>query len=102
MREVRKGQMKLHIYSIPRLLLYSVLGIVPAYILNFIIEGISIPDPCYYHGRSTTKLFDLFYKMESNEGYHPSPTLFNTLLTLAIGIAGGIFVCRKIQRWITY
>lgn len=94
--------MKAGINKITRFLLCSFFGIVPAFILNFILESIAIPDPCYYHTRDTTKLFDLFYKMESSEGYHPSPTLFNTLLTLSIGITAGIIVCRKIQNWIRY
>jgi hypothetical protein len=81
--------------KITRLLLCSFSGILCAFILNFILESVAIPDPCYYHARDTTKLFALFYKMESSEGFHPSPTLFNTLLTLAIGILAGIFLRGK-------
>lgn len=65
--------MKQSIYKASGLVLYSILGIIPVYILNLIIEGIIIPDPCYYHARDTTKLFDLFYKMESSEGYPRLP-----------------------------
>ena len=58
----------------------------------FLLENIIIPDPCYYHSRSTTRLFDLFYSMTASNGDHPFPTTFNFIFTLTIGgLAGLLF-----------
>ncbi len=74
-------------------------GMIIVFFLNYgLLEYIIIPDPCYYHGEETTKLFDLFYKFTSDEGYHPSPTTFNYILTIALGIASGIFTYYQIAR----
>ena len=57
-----------------------------------IIENIIIGDPCKYDVDKikTGKLFDLFYTISSNTGYHPEPSTFNfyftTILSLLIGI----------------
>ena len=74
------------------------LGLLTAFFLHLMIEGILIPDPCAYHVKKTSKAFDLFYKMTSGEGYHPSPTIFNYVLTIAIGIVLGIFINKQVAK----
>ena len=81
------------------ILVCSFFGAVVVYILNyFIIDRILIPDPCAYHGEETTKIFNIFYKRESSEGYHPEPTFFNYILTVVLGAASGFFVYKRIYR----
>jgi hypothetical protein len=65
------------------------LGLISAFILQLLLDAILIPDPCAYHGEETTKIFDLFYKITSDAGYHPLPTSFNYILTIAIGLRLG-------------
>jgi hypothetical protein len=54
-----------------------------------------ILDPCRYHNEDikTGRLFDLFFTLNANSGYHPEPTAFNLILTSAIGILLGIWIC---------
>jgi len=62
---------------------FVILGLVVMYVLNFfVLERIIIPDPCYYHSHDTNKVFDLFYELTAKEGYHPTPTRLNLILTL--------------------
>jgi hypothetical protein len=78
-------------------------GIICMYILNyFIVEQILVPDPCAWHSREPGRLFNLFYKIDSNDGYHPTPTLFNYELTALIGVVTGIFLARKIDKIISH
>ncbi|MFT3902915.1 MAG: hypothetical protein QM727_07055 [Niabella sp.] len=72
---------------------YTLIGLTLAFIANyFLIENIIISDPCYYHSRDTTKLFDLFYSITAANGGHPFPTIFNLIFTLTIGgVAGFLF-----------
>lgn len=79
-----------------------ILGLLVAFVLHFMMEGILIPDPCAYHGEKTTQFFDLFYKMTSDEGYHPSPTTFNNVLTIALGLVLGIYINKKIAKAFNY
>ena len=69
------------------------IGSTIAFIANYLLlENIIIPDPCYYHSRDTTKLFDLFYSMTAASGDHPFPTIFNFISTLTIGgLVGFLF-----------
>jgi hypothetical protein len=70
-----------------------VVGTASVFFLNqFIIEPLIIPDPCIYHGEETNALFNVFYKFESSEGYHPAPTHFNFILTLLAGVACGYYL----------
>ena len=63
-----------------------VFGIATVWMLNYgIIESIIIPDPCAYHSEESSVLFDMFYTVTSDEGYHPYPTLLNFALTLTLG-----------------
>jgi len=73
-------------------------GLLVSFVLHFMIEGILIPDPCAYHGEKTTQFFDLFYKMTSDEGYHPSPTTFNYVLTITLGLLLGFFINKQVAK----
>ncbi len=84
--------------KIAGLLFCYFLGLITAFVLHFMVEGILIPDPCVYHGKDTTKVFDLFYEMTSDEGYHPSPTTFNHVLTIILGIGLGFFYYKVFVR----
>lgn len=67
---------------------FVLIGIVSCCFLNyFLLENLIIPDPCYYHTGEdeVTWLFDLFYHFPSSEGYHPSPTTFNFVVTILAG-----------------
>ena len=69
----------------------SLFGVITMAFLNFcILDSIIIPDPCAYHSKETGSIFNLFYKMESGDGYHPSPSTFNFMLTVVAGIALGL------------
>jgi hypothetical protein len=71
------------------------IGIITLVFLNYcIIEPILIPDSCAYHAEDTSNLFNLLYKMDSIDGYHPFPTLFNFLLTMTLGVISGLAVYR--------
>ncbi|MBP8994446.1 MAG: hypothetical protein KBG30_11650 [Bacteroidales bacterium] len=70
---------------------FCVLGLVVTFVLNFfILERLIIPDPCYYHSHDTNKIFDLFYELTAGEGFHPTPTILNLVLTLTAGIIVGL------------
>lgn len=77
-------------------LLYIAIGSTMALALNyFFIEEIFIPDPCYYHSHSTSKLFDLFYSFPAYEGGHPVPSLFNLIFTALLGGIIGFGINQK-------
>ena len=83
--------------------LFAAGGAITALILNFVfIERLLIPDPCYYHTNDTNSVFDLFYTISAAEGYHPSPTLFNFLLTVGIGIVLGLLLDRAVEKRLRY
>ena len=70
---------------------FCVLGLVVTFVLNFfILERLIIPDPCYYHSHDTNKIVDLFYELTAGEGFHPTPTILNLVLTLTAGIIVGL------------
>ena len=76
------------IFKIVKIVGWTFFGVIIVFFLNYyIIEPIVIPDPCAYHGEETGGIFNLFYKMD--EGFHPFPTLFNSMLTVSIGTALG-------------
>ena len=64
----------------------------------FVLENILIPDPCYYHSRDTTMLFDLFYDLPSFAGYHPVPTIFNFIFTMVIGALTGWVISKYVLK----
>ena len=72
------------------IVLLSCMGALLTYLFNFfVLERIIIPDPCYYHSHDTNKIFDLFYDLTAKEGFHPTPSNLNTILTLGIGATVG-------------
>ena len=74
----------------------SLIGIIVVFLFNYLLlERLIIPDPCYFHSHDTTKVFDLFYELTASEGYHPTPTRFNLILTLIIGAMTGILIGLK-------
>lgn len=73
-----------------------VLGMILFYILNyFILERLLIPDPCYYHAHDTTTIFNLFYQLTGEEGFHPSPTSLNYVITLTAGALVGRVIGKR-------
>lgn len=86
------------VLKIAGLLVCLFLGLLVSFVFHFLAENITIPDPCAYHSRQTTKSFDLFYKMTSDEGYHPSPTRFNYVLTIALGLVLGVFINKQVAK----
>jgi hypothetical protein len=101
-----KGLVKLAPMKI-RTIIYKVLititSVVSCYVglgfLNFfILTPIIVGDPERYDtdGIKTGKLFDLFYEISSNTGYHPEPSVFNAYFTLCLGVIVGSYVA---FRW---
>jgi hypothetical protein len=41
---------------------------------------------------ATSPIFDLFYTISSDTGYHPEPSNFNFLFTIVAGMALGILI----------
>jgi len=90
------------VIGIAGLLFCCVIGLVAAFVLDLFIAGMIIPDPCEYHSKETTWIFDLFYRKTSDEGYHPSPTTFNYVLTIALGLLLGIFINKQVVTAFNY
>jgi hypothetical protein len=80
--------------------LSTLTGMAIAIIANFfILDKILIPDPCYYHNHGTNIIFDIFYDLPANEGFHPYPTLFNFTFTIVLGgLFGYTFSSKKIKK----
>ncbi|MCR6641236.1 MAG: hypothetical protein NVV82_20115 [Sporocytophaga sp.] len=79
--------------------LSTLTGMTIAIIANFfILDKILIPDPCYYHNHKTNIIFDMFYDLPAHEGFHPYPTIFNFIFTIALGgMCGYVFSSKKIR-----
>lgn len=63
--------------------------------LNFgVISNLIIGDECKYDTQNirTSTLFDLFYTISSETGYHPEPSYINFVFTFCVGLLIGIFV----------
>lgn len=86
--------------QIALIILSALGGIVLAFVFNFLIlDKILIPDPCYYHTHDTNKVFDIFYELTSDDGYHPFPTKFNFIFTATIGAIFGLtFSIYKLKK----
>lgn len=87
--------------SLKRLLVtvfFLIAGVIVAAALNYIIDRILIPDPCAFHGNDseTSAVFDFFYEISSDTGYHPEPTRANLFVTLLAGTGLGLFLTRLI------
>ncbi len=91
-KKVKKAKKILIIFG------FTILGIFLLFVFNFLIlERVIIPDPCYYHSHDTNKVFDLFYELTAQEGYHPTPTRLNVVLTLTTGaIIGLVFGIKRV------
>ena len=86
------------------IIIFSTLaGSALAFVLNFfILDKILIPNPCYYHSNDTSKIFDIFYELKAVEGFHPFPTKFNFIFTIAIGAISGLaFSIYKLKHYTT-
>lgn len=79
----------------------GILGAILMGLLNFgVFDKLFIPDPCYYHSHDTNWLFDRFYDITSAQGGHPSPSMFNIVVTLATGLLlGGWLTIKGIKTW---
>lgn len=74
----------------------TILGSILALAFNiFVVERILIPDPCYYHSHETNIIFDVFYDLSPDEGYHPFPTMFNFIFTMILGSVAGFIIALK-------
>ncbi|GAL87670.1 hypothetical protein MYP_4900 [Sporocytophaga myxococcoides] len=80
--------------------LSTLTGMAIAFIANFyILEKILISDPCYYHNHKTNIIFDMFYNFPAHEGFHPYPTVFNFIFTIASGgLCGYVFSSKKLRK----
>ena len=76
-------------------------GVLTLGFLNYcIVEPLIVRDPCDYHGKETNGFFNLFYKMESSDGFHPAPTHFNLIVTLTLGLITGYLLYQFISSQI--
>jgi hypothetical protein len=77
---------------------FLIAGVIIAVAINYIIDRILIPDPCAYHnnGSKTSIVFDFFYEISSDTGYHPEPTIANRIVTLLAGVGAGLFFARMV------
>lgn len=78
-----------------------IISVITCQIINHgIIGPIIIGDSCSYDvkGIKTGKIFDLFYEISSNTGYHPEPSLFNFYFTTGVGILIGGLISYKFLR----
>ena len=90
-------------FKIISIICCSLFGMITMALLNFsILDTIIIPDPCAYHGEKMSSIFNLFYKMESGDGYHPFPTTFNFTLTAIAGITIGLAVYKYLKNVLNY
>jgi hypothetical protein len=71
-----------------------VLGIIIAHGVNIFLGQIIVGDPEAYDTDrlKTGAVFNLFYEISSNTGYHPEPGNFNLIFTTLTGVTfGGLF-----------
>jgi hypothetical protein len=70
-----------------------------AYLINYeFVENLIVGDECKYDtiGIKTTRLFNLFYEISSNTGYHPEPTKFNFYFTSGCSFFIGLVVSYRL------
>jgi hypothetical protein len=78
---------------------FGIAGSVLAFLFNFLLlDRLLIPDPCYYHSHEGGGFFKLFYDITSAEGFHPSPSVFNFVLTIVTGATAGYFFARYLLK----
>lgn len=75
---------------------FLIAGVILAAALNYMIDRILIPDPCAYHNNvsKTSVVFDFFYEISSDTGYHPEPTGANIIVTFLTGVGLGLLLAR--------
>jgi len=62
-----------------------VVGILMCLISFTLIYDLLIPDACYYHMNEMNSFMSLFYSVWPGDNGHPSPSLFNLIISLIIG-----------------
>lgn len=75
-----------------------ILSVFIAYSLNYLlINNLVIGDECAYDTNNikTSTVFNLFYEISSNTGYHPEPSFFNFIFTAFLGIVLGLILSLK-------
>lgn len=80
-------------------LLTLLVSFVFTHLINFLLIGkIIIGDPCDYDtkGKDTSKLFDLFFTVSSNTGYHPEPSFFNFYFTTGVSVMIATFFAYRL------
>lgn len=80
-------------------LLTLLVSFIFTHLINFFVIGnIIIGDPCDYDtkGKKTSTIFDLFYNVSSNTGYHPEPSLFNFYFTTGVSLLITTFLAYKL------
>ena len=65
-------------------LLLSVVWLPIVFLLSLMVQIGLLGDECQYHSGDTSFLFNLFYKFTSSNGYHPSPTILNLIVTVFV------------------
>lgn len=76
-----------------------VIGILVAFSINYgILDELIIKDACSYDiSNSNNKfIFNLFYEISSNTGYHPEPSYFNFGITFFLGLFLGLFFAYRL------
>ncbi len=82
-------------------IILTTISVFVTFALNFgIITNYVVGDECKYDTRDieTSKLFDSFYTISSETGYHPEPSYFNFVFTFCIGLLIGISVSLLLYR----
>lgn len=54
------------------------------FVVNVFVQSVLLGDECQYHSGDTSRLFDLFYDLPAENGYHPSPSVFNYATTMVL------------------
>ena len=77
---------------------FIIISVLIAYTINYaLINNIIIGDECAYDTNNikTSAIFNLFYEISSNTGYHPEPSYFNFIFTAFLGIVLGVILSLK-------
>ncbi|UII25994.1 hypothetical protein LVD15_22235 [Fulvivirga maritima] len=77
----------------------SFIGVILMFAINFeIIDKIVVTNACKYDTSNTPNgfIFDLFYEISSNTGYHPEPSYFNFGFTAILGLILGLLFSYKL------
>jgi hypothetical protein len=72
----------------------SIICVISTLFLNLIISNAIFSDDCEIG--DTGMIFNLFYEISSNTGYHPEITIFNFTLTIIIGLLIASYLSQKL------